>query len=113
MCRIDTSRTQRFSKSFFPFCIKAWNELGLEIRNAPTVSAFERLLLSIIRPTRKSFDGITSHSELSIIPRLRVHFSDLHEHRFDHNFASESPLFICDSGIESVTSVFSLKQVPY
>ena len=38
--------------------------------------------------------------------RLRVHFSDLNEHRFDHNFACESPNCKCNVGVESTIHYF-------
>ena len=66
----------------------------------------EKLLICDIRPTQKSLHSITKCRKASIITRLRVHFSDLHEHRFDDNFACESPMCICDSGIESTTHNF-------
>ena len=33
--------------------------------------------------------------------RLRVEFSDLHEHRFRHNFQCSSPMCFCQTGIEN------------
>ena len=81
--------------------IKAWNDLGPDIRTAPTISSFKKLLLSNIRPIQKSLHGIINRCESSIISRLRVHFSDLHEHRFAHNFACESPMYKCNFGVES------------
>ena len=104
--RAGISHTLRFSKSFFPFCIKAWNDLGPDIRNAPTISSFKKSLISNIRPIQKSLHGIVNRWESSIITRLRVHFSDLHEHRFDHNFACESPMCVCDLGVESTIHYF-------
>ena len=38
--------------------------------------------------------------------QTRVYFSDLQEHSFDHNFACESPMCMCHSGIESSTQYF-------
>ena len=37
LLRENTSRTLRFSKTFFPFCINEWNNLTLDIRSAPTL----------------------------------------------------------------------------
>ena len=54
LLRIDTPNTQRFSRSFFPFCIKVWNELGPEIRNASKISPFKKLPIFNILPTQKS-----------------------------------------------------------
>ncbi len=104
--RTGTSHTLRFSKTFFPFCIKAWNDLHPDIRNAPTISSFKKLLISNIRPTQKSLHGITNRSESSTITRLRVHFSNLNEHRFDHNFACKTPMCKCDLGVESTIHYF-------
>ena len=68
--REGISHTLRFSKSFFPFCIKAWNDLGPDIRNAPTISSFKKSLISNIRPIQKSLHGIVNRWESSIITRL-------------------------------------------
>ena len=104
--RAGISHALRFSKSFLPFCITAWNDLDPDIRNAPTISSFKKSLISNIRPIQKSLHGIVNRCESSIITRLRVHFSDLHEHKFDQNFACESPMCICDLGVESTIHYF-------
>ena len=38
--------------------------------------------------------------------RLYVDFSDLNEHRFDHNFACGSPNCKCNVGVESTIHYF-------
>ena len=45
------ARTERFGSSFYPNCLKEWNDLAPEIRELPTVSSFKSKLFSLIRPT--------------------------------------------------------------
>ena len=106
LLRENISHTLRFSKTFFPFCINAWNNLTPIIRSAPTISSCKKSLISIIRPIKKSLHGLTNSYESALLTRLRVHFSDLNEHRFDHNFACESPNCKCNVGVESTIHYF-------
>ena len=41
---------QRFDNTFFPYCIREWNELHVSIRTATTLSQFKNELIKSIRP---------------------------------------------------------------
>ena len=47
--------TNRFSKSFFPFCQLGWNELKLELKNAKTLQEFKKIFKHNIVPPKRSF----------------------------------------------------------
>ena len=104
--RYESSSSQRYSKSFFPYCVNIWNKLDYQIRTCSTISQFKTALLSIIRPAKKSLHEITNRHHSALITRFRVHFSDLNEHRFRHNFACVNPICSCKEGVESTTHFF-------
>ena len=53
------ARTERFQSSCHPHCLSEWNKLDPGMRLAPSVAAFEKTLLSKIRPVLKSVLGYT------------------------------------------------------
>ena len=54
-----------------------------------------------IRPPRKSYFGIEDRYRVSHLLKLRVDFSDLRKHRFNHNFNCLSPTCKCNVEEES------------
>ena len=48
-----TCKTNRYKKSFYPHCIKSWNEIGPEFREAVSLSVFKTNILKLIRPPGK------------------------------------------------------------
>ena len=44
------ARTEKFKSSFYPNYLSEWNELCPEIRTAPSVAIFKKILLSKMRP---------------------------------------------------------------
>ena len=41
-----STRIKSFKKSFFPYCINAWNNLKADIRNAKSISIFKKLIVN-------------------------------------------------------------------
>ena len=92
---IPNRRTDRYSNSFYPYCISEWEKLSDEIQSSPTLSQFKnKLLLHIRDPQRPSF-GIIDIPGIKLLTKLRVEFSDLRSHRFSHSFNCVSPLCRC------------------
>ena len=79
-------RTDCFNYSFFPSNLKNWFNLDINIRNSESISVFKSRLLSLIRPVQKSVFNIFDPKGLKQWTRLRLGFSHLNEHRFQHNF---------------------------
>ena len=52
------SHSLYFDSSFYPFCVKAWNQLESCLRNSLTVSIFKKALLKCYRPTARSIFNI-------------------------------------------------------
>ena len=47
------AKTYSYSNSFYPYCIKAWNNLDPAIRCLPTISQFKKAMVQPIRPKKK------------------------------------------------------------
>ena len=97
------TRTERYENSFFLYTIKKWKELNEEAKSKPSVQGFKKYLNDFIRPPGNSLFGIRDKFGFKLLTKIRVSFSDLRDHRFNHNLNCESP--ICSCGIEDETSV--------
>ena len=98
------SHSLYFDSSFFPFCVKAWNQLESCLRNSLTVSIFKKALLKCYRPTARSIFNIHDPIGLKLLTRLRVNLSHLREHKFRHNFLDTlNPLCSCSIEPESTS----------
>ena len=77
-------RTEKFHSSSYPNYILEWNTLGqtvlvlFEIKLAPSVVVFKKMLLTITRPSVKYVFGIG----LSYISQLRVGLNNLKLHKY-------------------------------
>ena len=101
--RAPISRTERYDNSFFPYCIKISNNLANSVKSLPTLSRFKDHLYEFIRPKGSGFYGIHDKHGIKLLTKIRVEFSDLRDHRYNHNFNCLSPT--CSCGIEDETSV--------
>ena len=103
-------RTARYENSFFPYTIKEWKNLDDDIKSKPSVASCKRHINEFIRPPGLSFFGIQDIPGTKLLTKIRVSFSDLREHRFNHNFNCGSP--ICSCGIEEESSVHFFLRCP-
>ena len=104
------SKTQRYDNSFFPYCINQWNTLNDDIKFSTSVENFKTNINNIIRPKMSSFCCARDKYGMKLLTQLRVDFSDLRDHRFNHNFNCVSPL--CSCGMEDETSTHFLLCCP-
>ena len=89
-----------FKNTFFPSAIIEWNKLHPAIRNAESFGIFKSNILKFI--TSRSFFNCYNHKGIRLMTRLRLRLSDLHEHKFNHNFQNcINPLCSCGMDIES------------
>ncbi len=104
--------TQRIGNSFFPYCKINWNALGDDIKLSNSITEFKRCYLKnmAIRPQRNDYFNIADKHGLTLLTRLRVDFSDLREHRFNHRFNCPSP--ICKCTLDEETIVHFLLRCP-
>ena len=80
----ERTNTNRYWNSFYPYCIKAWNNLDPTIRNLPNISQFKNALQQLIRPKKRHLFGINDRVGVNLLTRLRVDFNDLKLHKFNH-----------------------------
>ena len=102
----ERTNTNRYSNSFYPYCIKAWNNLDPTTRNLPNISQFKKALQQLIRPKRRHLFGMNDRVGGNLLTRLRVDFSDLKLHKFNHRFNCDSPLCSCGQSSESTVHFF-------
>ena len=65
-----------------------WNDINLDstIRDSESIAIFKKRLLSFIRPIPSNVYNIFDPIGLKFLTHLRLGFSHLNEHRFQHNF---------------------------
>ena len=94
-------------KIFFPSVISEWNKLDLEICSSASLEIFKKHLLNFIRPNCNNVFKINNPLGLKLLTRLRIGFSHLKEHKFQHNFQdSVDPLCSCRIDIELTVHFF-------
>ena len=69
----------------------------------PLTLASKNILMNSLDPPGHSLFGIHDKFGINLLTKIRVSFSDLRDHRFNHNFKCESPIYSC--GFEDETSV--------
>ena len=107
--RVDSTpfiRTDRYENSFYPYTIKAWKNLENEAKLKP-VQSFKKHLNDFIRPPGHSLYAVRDKYGIKLrrksnYQKIRVTFSDLRDHSFNHNFNCENPQ--CSCGMEDETS---------
>ena len=86
------TRTEMYNNSFVPYTIKAWENLENKAKSKPSVQSFKKCLNDFIRLPGHSLFGICDKYGNKLLTKIRVSFSDLRDHRFNHNFNCQSPL---------------------
>ena len=96
-----SSRTISFKKTFFPYCVKEWNNLNADIKNAISLNIFKKLIITEKKenPLFSVFDELG----VKLLTRLRLEFSHLNKHKFRHGLKDTlNPL--CTCGAEAKTT---------
>ena len=100
-------RSEYFANSFFPYAIKEWNKLSLEIRNSESYSLFNKSWLKFIRTIPNSVFIVPNIYQIKLLTRLCVGLRHLREHKFRHNFQDAINLLCsCSLKIESISHCF-------
>ena len=101
-CRQDS-----FKNSFFPWIIREWNNLDLDIHKS-TYWVSRQHLLKVIRQQPSATFNVCTFAGLHLLTRLLLDPSHLNEYRFNLNFQNcIKPLCTCSLEVES-TSHFLL-----
>ena len=97
-------RTEAFSNSFFPTCIKEWRNLHNDLKQCHSFERFKNLLLVTIRPVQNSIFDVFDHEGVKLLTRLRLGLSHLNKHKFTHGFCDTvNPMCSCNTEEESVS----------
>lgn len=78
--------TNRYKNTFFPYCFTQWQDIDINIKLSPSVEKFKHNYIKIMRPPKTKLFGINDRQGLRLLTRLRVDFSDLRQHRYNHHF---------------------------
>ena len=90
--------TDRYKRSFSPSCFNGWESLDMALKDYTDFNQFKSVYLKNIRPVKKHTYTILDRYGLKLLSCLRVDFSDLRMHRFNHNFNCSDPT--CKCGLE-------------
>ena len=94
--------TSTFRATFFPYCIKEWNQLNYDIKIIESIKKILKTLIKIIRTKENSVFGVSDIYGIKLLTRLRLNFSHLNEHKFGHNFNETiNPMRNCGAGTET------------
>ena len=85
-------RAVRFSNTYFQNCIHEWNLLDVSTRLCQSISEFKRELQGRIRPPKRPTFNIYDIEGIKLLTRLRVEFSNLHNHRYTDTISIVSVL---------------------
>ena len=67
------------------------------------MNEFRNKLCKFSRPQKSSFYNVRDRYRIKLLTKIRVSFSDLRDHRYDHNFNCDNPTCFC--GLEDETAV--------
>ena len=103
---ISTSSTATYSNSFLPETLRAWNALGQDIRDAPSLGSFKKKLKTPMIFSPRYFDTIQLSREGQILhARIRLECSSLNHHLFKKNLVGSC---LCTCGLPETSSHFLL-----
>ena len=89
-------------KYFFPSTLNDCFKLDFTIRNSESIAIFKRRLLSFLCPVPSNVYNVFDPIGLKLLTHLRLGFSHLNEHRFQHNSQGcMNPLCSCSLEIEN------------
>ena len=97
------TRTSSFQNSFFPQTIKDWNNLELEVQQAPSIYSFKSKLKKKKDTKHDPPDWFyCGERRFSIYhSRMRMMCSPLNDHLFSHIHVVDSPVCLCGSPRET------------
>ena len=90
-------KTTLYYNSFFPSCIRAWNNLQRDLKDEPSVELFRQIIFKHFSSTYVPVVYYSGSRNLQIMhTRLRTQCSALNSHLFNKNIIN-SPLCLCRS----------------
>ena len=92
--------SDRYKNSFTPDGIRNWNIVIRDFPVMPSINNLKKHLLSLIRPTKKTFFNILDPSGVRYLFLLRLGLSPLRKHMHNHEFKDIFPNCLCNQGVE-------------
>ena len=87
-------------------------QLDPAIRNSASFNSFKESILKFIRPAPNNIFQCHNHKGIKYLTRLRVNFSHLRDHKFQHSFQDAiNPL--CNCSLEPETTNHFILHCPY
>ena len=87
----------------FSHIVSATGIFGTAILNLCLLCEFKDKICKFFRLRGNSFYNIHDKYGIKLLTKIRVNFSDLRDHRYNHNFNCQNPSCAC--GIEDETAV--------
>ena len=86
-----------WSSSFFPQCAEAWGNHSEALTNIDSINTFKSRILNFVRPRENLVFPVHDINSVKLLTRLRLDFSHLNEHKFQHDFNDIiHPMCSCD-----------------
>ena len=85
-----STHTLKFRYSFFLDTLNSWNSVSSFISSVPTLNIFKMRDIVFFNITLHPIYGIHDPIGLKYLTRLHVGLSNLHAHKFYHNFKDTS-----------------------
>ena len=100
-------RTECFANLYFPYTIKEWNDLSVEIWKSVQHEVFKNQLLKFLRPNLNSLFNVPDSLGIKLLTRLRLSLSHLWKHKSNQDFQGTiNPLCSCSLEAESTSHFF-------
>ena len=84
--------------------------LDNSIKSSTSFNELKGNLIKFVRPKGNAFYSIRDNLGTKLLTKIRVGFSDLRDHRFNHNFNCANPTCFC--GLEDETAIHHLLCCP-
>jgi hypothetical protein len=104
---LDPPRTRLniHAKSFFPWTVRAWNKLNVEVQNLPSTESFKAWRKRLSNK-KEALYYYGTRLESAIHARMRMLNSPLKAHLHDNLHVIESPLCPCGAGVPETSRHF-------
>ena len=73
--------------------VNEWTELNPDFRTLDSNAMFHKKLRTFVRSSEKSICNVYAPQRSKVLNRVRLDFSHLREHKFQHNFADAFSTF--------------------
>jgi hypothetical protein len=98
-------RTSRFYNSYFPSCVRLWNDLDDVAKNSPTTNSFQAYLMTQTPRKHPQYYYLGQRPLNILLTRLRLNCSTLNSYLYKIG-VSDSPKCRCGNSVETTAHYF-------